>query len=111
MDDIPPADIPDIPDIPPVCRGLMGPDDGQLILVPRGEVVQTFLAAGQFGTVITHTWTVRALKRVIIRFLGLVMETMITSQSLSCFTMRDLTVSQVWGMLQLITQEACQGYL
>ena len=25
--------------------------------------------------------------------------------------MRDLTVSQVWGMLQLITQEACQGYL
>ena len=46
MDDIPPADIPDIPDIPPVCRGLMGPDDGQLILVPRGEVVQTFLAAG-----------------------------------------------------------------
>ena len=42
----------------------MCPRDGQVIGVIGGEVVQTSLAARQTGTVITHAWTVGALRRL-----------------------------------------------
>ena len=92
-------------------RSLVGAGDDLVLGVPGGEVVQTPLAAGQTRAVLTHSRALGALRRSSQKDVGSLTEILLTSHCWSCLTMRDLTVSQVWGMLQLITQEACQGYL